>query len=265
MTDIHYGERGEAIHYREPALIMKEAIKSINELHDDADFLLLTGDLAHEGKLGAYEYLMSDLSKLKIPVLFTIGNHDNRKNALAILKGAKADENGFIQQAVELKDNSVLLILDSKKEGTHAGEYCKKRQAWLREQLEYYKNKKVFISIHHAPFNTGLHSMDRLRICKNESLEIQKLLKEHGNVRHIFFGHYHRPLAGNWGGISFSSLRGISHQVKLDFKSSYEICTYEEPQYSIVLIDENLEEGEEPNIMVHYHDFMDIQPFDFSL
>lgn len=265
MSDIHYGEKNEAIYFKEPSLAMKEAIKSINKLHSDADFLLLTGDLTHSGKLKAYEYLMDDLKKLKIPVYFTIGNHDNRENALKILDGLKADENGFVQQAISLKNNSVLLILDSKKDGTHAGEYCHKRQIWLEKQLEIYKDKNIFISIHHAPFNTGLHSMDKIRLDKDDSLKIYNFFVKHGGIRHIFFGHYHRPLSGNWGGISYSSLRGINHQVKLDFESSFEICTYEEPQYSVVLIDENLEKNEAQNIAVHFYDFMYSQPFEFAL
>lgn len=81
----------------------------------------------------------------------------------------------------------------------------------------------------------------------------------------MFFGHYHRPFSGKWGEISFSSLRGINHQVKLDFKSTFEICTFEEPQYSVVLIDENLENGEAKSICVHIHDFMYTQSFEFAL
>lgn len=265
MSDLHYGEKDEAIYFKEPSFAMREAIRSINKLHADADFLLLTGDLAHSGKLGSYEYLMNDLNQLKIPVYFTIGNHDDRTNALAALKGIKADENGFLQQAINLRDDTILLILDSKKIGTHAGEYCEKRQTWLKKQLEIYKDKQILVSIHHAPFNTGLHSMDKIRLDKNDSLEIYKLLMKHGGIKHMFFGHYHRPLSGMWGEISYSSLRGINHQVKLDFESSVELCTYEEPQYSVVLIDENLEKNEPASIAVHYYDFMYTQPFEFAL
>ena len=45
--------------------------------------------------------------------------------------------------------------------------------------------------------------------------EFLALIAGRGNVRHIFFGHAHRPISGNWRGISFSSLRGMRMECAL--------------------------------------------------
>lgn len=263
ITDTHYGKKNEAIYKKEPAYAMKEAIKSINTYHSDAEFCIITGDLVHFGNEKAYEYLNEDLKKLKIPYHLVVGNHDERKAAQKYFSCLKEDENGFVQQVLECKNGAIFLLLDSIKVGTHAGFYCKKRQEWLKKQLEIYKDKEIFICIHHAPFNTGILGMDNIRLNKKDSLEIYELLRNHKNVRHIFFGHYHRPIAGKWGDISFSTLRGMNHQVKLEFNNEQVMGNYEEPQYSIVLIDEN--EDEPKLILTHFNDFLHVEPCEFTL
>lgn len=264
ITDTHYGKQNEAIYKKEPSYAMQEAIKSINKFHKDAEFCIITGDLVHFGRNEAYEYLEKDLQKLEIPYHLIIGNHDDRENALKYFTSLKKDKFGFIQQSFECKNGDVFLMLDSVKVGTHAGFYCKQRQAWLKEQLEIYKDKKVYICVHHAPFNTGIIGMDKIRLDKNDSLKLYEALNSHGNIGHIFLGHYHRPMSGSWGKITFSTLRGMNHQVKLEFDNEKVMGNYEEPQYSVILIDEKNEN--EPELLVtHFHDFMHAQVSEFEL
>jgi len=75
------------------------------------------------------------------------------------------------------------------------------------------------------------------------------VVKTHANVRHIFFGYAHRPLSGHWQGISFSSLRGTNHQVKLDFKDLEIHPIAEDPEYTIVFVDDD-------QLVVHTHSYL---------
>ena len=57
-------------------------------------------------------------------------------------------------------------------------------------------------------------------------------------MRHVFFGHAHRPISGRWRKISFSTLFATNHQVALDFTSGGKpLYTHEGPVYGIVLVD----------------------------
>jgi len=77
-------------------------------------------------------------------------------------------------------------------------------------------------------------------------------------VRHLFFGHVHRPISGSWHGVPFSTLRGTNHQVWLDFAAKGDIPgSHEPPAYGVVLINHE-------TVVVHSHDFMD-QSLKFSL
>ncbi|MDX2323624.1 metallophosphoesterase [Campylobacter hepaticus] len=230
LTDIHYGNKKEAIYSREPSAMMRLAIQDINQNHNDADFVFITGDLTHKGSLESYAFLKKDLDTLQIPYYLTLGNHDNRINALTIFKNLKQDDNGFIQYEIQCDNNNVFLVLDTIKLKSHGGEYCQKRQIWLKNALEKNLNKNVFICLHHAPFKTGLKAMDLIGLDEKHSLDIYKLFNSYKNVKHLFFGHYHSTLCGRWKDISFSTLKWINHQVKFDLNSHKVLLEFRRPR-----------------------------------
>jgi hypothetical protein len=70
-------------------------------------------------------------------------------------------------------------------------------------------------------------------------------------VRHLFFGHVHRPISGSWLGVPFSTVRATNHQVALDLHRSDAIPgSFEPPAYAVVLADDQ-------QTLVHNHDFLD--------
>ncbi len=73
---------------------------------------------------------------------------------------------------------------------------------------------------------------------------------EGADLRHIFFGHVHRPVSGSWRGIPYSALRSTVHQVPLDFGDKRSMpYSYEPPAYNVILISDDL-------TVVHHHDYM---------
>jgi Icc protein len=67
--------------------------------------------------------------------------------------------------------------------------------------------------MHHQPFE--MYSAHQNEMGLQDKEEFRALIARHRNVRHIFFGHAHRPISGNWRGISFSSLRGMQMECAL--------------------------------------------------
>ncbi|MEL7396244.1 MAG: phosphodiesterase, partial [Pseudomonadota bacterium] len=140
------------------------------------------------------------------------------------------------------------ILLDTKDEGTHAGAFCVTRQAWLEQQLAA-SDGPVWLFLHHAPFATGLAAMDTIGMKDEDARALAELLRAHGRVEHLFFGHYHRPMSGVWNGIPFSSHRSMMLQCALDFDTVAHLHVLaEEPQFAIVLADAE-------RTIVHYHDF----------
>jgi 3',5'-cyclic AMP phosphodiesterase CpdA len=149
-----------------------------------------------------------------MPCHLVLGNHDDRAALLAALPDTRTDPAGFVQYAVETPAG-VMLMLDSLTEGTHGGLLCEDRLDWLAAQVERYRGRDLFLFVHHAPFDVGVPGMDRIRLINDE--ELWQVLAGHGRIRHLFYGHVHRPICGSWRGIACSTLPGTSHQVRLQF------------------------------------------------
>ncbi|MFT6913809.1 MAG: Icc protein [Motiliproteus sp.] len=249
FTDTHLCLPGQTLYGTSPLERLNTCIDSINSEHNDADLCIITGDLAHRGEPAAYQQLDDALSRLRVPYQLVIGNHDDRDLLAEQFPTIERDANDFMQSAHQCAAGT-LLLMDTVKAGTHAGAYCEQRQQWLAEQLEQAQGD-IFLFMHHAPFKTGLKAMDQIGMDPDDRIALKRLIEAHGRVRHLFFGHYHRPITGTWAGMGFSTLRGMNHQTVLDMDNDQAVqINHEPPAYAIALL-------EPDQIVIHSHDFMD--------
>lgn len=254
LTDTHFIPKGETLYGRDPAIALSKAVEDINTHHADADLVTITGDLTHWGEPEAFEHLANVLGALKPKLRLLIGNHDKREIFARVFPDQALDQNGFVQ-SVEETAIGHLIFLDTNLEGTHAGWFCETRRAWLNERLAeaHAASAPVFLFMHHPPFQVGIKSIDTISLQEPESF-LATLAPYKEQIRHLFFGHIHRPLCGSWRGIPVSSLRSMNHQVSLDFSSEGAIPgNFEQPAYCVALIDE-------AQVIIHTHDFMDASP-----
>ena len=234
LSDIHLNGN-KKIKGSNPNARFKKAINHILLKHLDTDKIVITGDLTHGGKVVHYEELKNILiSELKtsnfFPPHLIIGNHDNRKNFRKIFKETKSDKNGFIQYVIKTEVGD-LIFLDTNLDGRDEGHYCTKRQKWLINQLSKSKNSNnnVYLFMHHNPmFLDGLGSINIDLLQKNE---FKKILIEYRKViKHIFFGHCHLNLSGDYVGIPFSAPNSTNHATPPNFKGNG--TTFYSPDFS---------------------------------
>jgi 3',5'-cyclic AMP phosphodiesterase CpdA len=248
ITDIHLVDRGVLLHGLDPTHQLETCIADINARNADADLCILTGDLSHNGAIGAYENLRALLRDLSIPYHFMIGNHDNRENLRKVFPDIPCDKNGFVQSVIDTAAGRFFL-LDTVEQDRKWGIYCGKRRKWLQSQLESSCDRSVYLFMHHPPFKIGIPCLDRIRLMDNAD-QIHKILEPYKNVEHIFFGHVHRPVAGSWRGIPFSMIRGTNHQVPYDLDALEKVPkSHEPPSYGIILL-------ESEQTIVHFHDYL---------
>lgn len=251
LTDTHFVPKGETLYGRDPAVALAAAVADINRDHGDADLAVITGDLTHWGEADAFSHLAEILSELTCPLQLLIGNHDDRDTFSAHFPDQIVDPNGFIQ-SVRRTDAGHLIFLDTNLVGTHSGWFCETRRAWLTTRLKEAAGEgaPVFLFMHHPPFEIGLAPMDRISL-QEKGAFAATIDPYRTRIRHLFFGHIHRPLCGSWKGIPISSLRAMNHQCWLDFANQGEIAgSFEPPAYAVVLIDPD-------QVIVHTHDFLD--------
>ncbi len=255
LTDPHLVAPGATLHGLDPGERLARCVADVNAHHGDADLCVITGDLADRGDAHAYAALRECLQGLAMPVRLVVGNHDHRERLRSAFPELEADAHGHLQSEL-LRPEGAFLFLDTVETGTHAGRYCALRQAWLAERLAANAGRDVYLFMHHPPFAVGLPALDLLAPPADECAALARLLAGHGRVRHLFFGHLHRPVHGVWHGIAFSTIRATSHGIWPEFRPDPRAlitASHEPPAYAVVLIGPH-------QVTVHAHDFLDRGP-----
>lgn len=253
VTDAHLVRNRQEMHGVNSFDRLTACIRDIEENHSDADLCIFTGDLTHEGHIGAYRDLARILEGFSLPYRLMVGNHDLRGNLLAVFSDVPTDPNGFIQSSIDT-DAGRLILLDTVAEGQKHGAFCKDRADWLAQELKTASDRPVYLFLHHPPFNIGLPNVDRMRLKEGDDI-LASTLAPYDNIQHMFCGHVHRPTAGNWNGISFSSFRGTAHQVALRLtETQFLVRSHEPPAYGVILLNPG-------STVVHFHDYLDDTAF----
>lgn len=252
LTDTHVIGGGRCLYGADPARRLALAVDSINAEHGDADFVIVTGDLTHWGDPAAYEAFKAQITRLRCPVHLMVGNHDKTDALAKLFPAVPRDPHGFVQFSFDTGLGRAI-CLDTTVDGTHAGGYCSDRLSWLADQLGD-TDGPVLLFMHHPPFKTGISAMDEIMM--RDAGPFYNVLAPHkSRIRHLFFGHVHRAIFGNWRGISFSCMRGLNHQVALELNTTQASIQGDlaSPAYGVVLIDG-------VSVVVHMHDFTDASP-----
>jgi Icc protein len=253
ITDLHMVPEKRDMHGVNPYQRLSACVEDIRQNHADAELCVITGDLAHKGEISAYQALSEILTRLPMNYHLLVGNHDNRENLLSIFPQTPKDQNGFIQSTVDLAEGR-LIFIDSVEEGENLGGFCQRRADWLTDQLNASAGRPVYLFMHHPPFDLGIPNMDSMRLLRGDDL-FADTIAPFKNIRHMFLGHVHRPIAGSWRGIPFSIFRGTAHQVALRMEATpHLVRSHEPPAYGVILL------GSQSTV-VHFHDFMDNSAF----
>lgn len=248
VTDTHLVTPGVSLYDLDPYDRLTKCVDDILANHADAALCVVTGDLAHKGEQAAYHGLREQLGRLPMPVYPLVGNHDLRTPFRVAFPDALCDEDGFVQGVLRLPEGD-FLFLDTVEEGSNGGRYCERRERWLTQQLDAAGDRPVYLFMHHPPFPIHIPCVDRISLAAPE--RFARLVDGRRNIRHLFYGHVHRPVCGSWRGIPVSTMRGLNHQVPFDLHTVSPVPkSHEPPAYAVAWIDRE-------QVTVHFHDYLD--------
>jgi 3',5'-cyclic AMP phosphodiesterase CpdA len=220
-----------------PQKTLQAVIADICQWHSDAELCVISGDLTHHGTLAQYALFRDTIAALPMPVHVIPGNHDVRDTLLATLPDTPCDENGFINYAFT-RNGIRIVMLDTLSDGEDSGVLCPMRLAWLKTELHHSRNLPCLVFMHHPPVAMGLPFMDSINLQNADAFG--DVLQIHPAIRHIFFGHLHRPCHGIWRGIPFtggaSSFTG--QPLAMQPGAGLPDKPWLEPGYGIALINE---------------------------
>lgn len=231
VSDLHLVPKGDRLWGLDPFARFEACLDDIIRLHRDAAFVVISGDLAERGEVLAYRQLKARLADFPIETHLMLGNHDDRAHFLSVFPEGPRDQAGFVQRAIATDDGLFLLLDTLKGPPSSAGLYCAERQAWLKAELARAGRRPVYLFMHHPPFSIAHDLMDLIML--DDATEFLDLLHGHA-VRHIFFGHAHRPISGQFRGMSFSAPPSLVHQLPLVSGSVATIYSDEPAMYAVV-------------------------------
>jgi 3',5'-cyclic AMP phosphodiesterase CpdA len=218
ISDIHLTCPGERMGGLDPHRRFAQALSEVRAKHQDADRIIITGDLTHWGEPAAYTALRGALVDLPCPVRLLVGNHDDRANFLAAFPEHPHDENGYINHTDDL-DGTRLIYLDTTSPRTHAGHFGADRIAWLDDQLANCDRARLFM--HHNVMTLGQPAEDKIALLEPDRGAFAALLTHHrAKIEYLHFGHIHAICTGTYCGIPFASVRSTGNQSLPDFSET---------------------------------------------
>jgi len=215
ITDSHIRVPGKVLMSRvDTAAFLAAAVAAVNKLDPPADLVLITGDLVDAGSPAEYEHFAALIAPLKAPAFLIPGNHDARDAMRQSFPAHRyLPREGFLQYAIEDWPMRIL-ALDTLIPGQGGGELCAERLAWLDRSLASAPGRPTLVMMHHPPFATGVHYMDRYGLANGEGFAA--LIARHPNVERVVAGHVHRSIQTRFGGTMASTCPSTAHQIALD-------------------------------------------------
>ena len=198
ITDLHIGfdrDNPHEINVRRLNMVIDELMT----MQPKPVVLVVSGDLVENGDdIDAYQHMRALVGRWDGPVLWAIGNHDDRANFLAIVDGVPTDQNGFVQYEAD-HEGLRFIVLDTLDPGRHGGMMCEQRIAWLADRLAERTEDPTVIILHHPPVDTGIDWMSALS-CEQWVQRLNAVVEPARQVVGMMTGHVHRPIATSFAG-----------------------------------------------------------------
>ncbi|WP_059053806.1 metallophosphoesterase family protein [Paenibacillus senegalimassiliensis] len=190
-------------------------------------FVLITGDLTHDGDKEDYAYFRSLVdeasSSLGVPIYVALGNHDHREPFREGYLGEQASTQPYYY-ALTIAGMR-LIVLNSQVEGRHHGEIDQQQMAWLAEELQESAPLGTVIALHHPLLNVNIASAGQMLA---NAEELAGVLKE-GHVTGIFAGHVHSNNVGTYAGMLSVASSGTAFSGEMideGLLRLYDSCSY---------------------------------------
>lgn len=206
LSDLHLRE-GPLYSGIDPWAMWRRGLVQVAALAPRADLLLLTGDLADDGREATYARLRTSLLAAGIPYVVLPGNHDDR-DALA---SGLAGESLWPGRCHD-RDGVTLLLLDTTLPGRDEGGIAAAHLDWLQRQA--LAGRRVLVALHHPPFAVGIPGMDAIA-CQGGELLVP-WLHARAEVEALLCGHVHRHVVTTFVGKVAHVAPSTVHQIALD-------------------------------------------------
>ena len=218
ITDTHLGPTADfRLYGRDPCANMALLVDRINALQFEVDFILHTGDVTDDGAEASYRLFESHCDRLKFPIRYAIGNHDDLAPMRAVLLGGSCGTAPRLDYQFEI-GGVEFCILDTRGPIPPGGHLYDEQLHRIESICETKTDQPLVVVVHHQPVDLDTPWLDdRARTWPRD----QFMRLDNGDaflraiapagptgtarLRGVFFGHVHTPFVVVRDGILFSS------------------------------------------------------------
>ena len=184
---------------------LARALAQIAASGSTPDAIIFTGDLADYGQPEAYAALRSLVEPwaagLGAPVIWVMGNHDDRASFRAGLLPSSSDDASAPVDAVYDIDGLRIIVLDTTVPGHHHGEITDAQLEWLEVELAIPAAHGTILAMHHPPVPSVLDLAVTVEL--RDQSRLAAVLRG-SDVRTILAGHLHYSTSATFAGIPVS-------------------------------------------------------------
>ena len=203
LTDLHLisdpQQRLKGVPTRDALLDLLDFVRAgIETGRWDFDYIVVTGDVAHDEQLPTYEWLREILGDWLPRCRLIPGNHDDRAAIRRVFPELVVEDSSYACFSVET-ESWRLIGLDSHQPGEVAGQLEPDQLDWLASELECHSAQPTILFAHHPPFQVGSAWLDRIGLRNADALI--ELIQANPQVRVICTGHVHHEFKDCLGSV----------------------------------------------------------------
>jgi 3',5'-cyclic-AMP phosphodiesterase len=214
ISDLHIGANENGV---DPVPRLEAVVDAIRSLPNEADAVLVSGDLTHDGGEREFRLAREVLERLGAPLHVLPGNHDDRALLREVfdLPGAGAEPVNYSVYVGELR----LVVFDSNVPGQDPGRYDTPQLRWLDSELRAQPDRPTLLAMHHPPLATAVREWDGINLEPGQREVLAEVVARHPQLRAIASGHLHRIAASSLAGCPVISAPSTYLQAQPDFET----------------------------------------------
>ena len=173
----------------QPHRAVWQALQHVTEHETACDYLVISGDLAHDEQRQTYQVLREMLGSWLPRCRLIPGNHDDRQfihEVFAEIVPADTEAVCFEEDLATWR----MMGLDSHVPGEVHGELAESQWRWLEQRLAANRDQPTILFMHHPPFFIASAWLDEIAL--RDGQRLTEMLNQFPQVRVVSCGHVHQ-------------------------------------------------------------------------
>lgn len=202
MTDLHINTAGaEDDHlFSDTSGTLERTLADIKKMNPQPTFIVASGDLTNHGNPDGYAVLRRMMADVGLPVIYTLGNHDDRAGFAQVFSDLHSDPTAPYDTDAVFSGLHVIAI-DSSVTGEIGGRWEEGQLDWLKSRLDAHPDLPKLLVMHHAPMlDLENKAIEWESLTATATEDLRAAIAGY-DVIGILAGHIHLDRATNWHGV----------------------------------------------------------------